>query len=84
MAKTIHNSRGWLVMCPACGFGHLFDDGRFEYNGDANNPTFSPSMLVHGDDKERRCHSLVRNGTIEYLKDSAHEFAGQTLALPEF
>lgn len=29
-----------------------------------------------------RCHSFVRNGHIEFLSDSTHELAGQTVALP--
>jgi len=29
-----------------------------------------------------RCHSFVRNGHIEYLSDSTHRLAGQTVALP--
>ncbi|BAS10570.1 hypothetical protein AHiyo4_39920 [Arthrobacter sp. Hiyo4] len=29
-----------------------------------------------------RCHSFVRNGHIEFLSDSTHELAGQTMALP--
>lgn len=30
-----------------------------------------------------RCHSFVRNGHIEFLNDSTHELAGQTVAVPE-
>lgn len=29
-----------------------------------------------------RCHSFVRNGHIEFLSDSTHALAGQTVALP--
>lgn len=38
---------GHVIMCPACGCGHLFD-GRWAFNGDTEKPTFSPSMLVRG------------------------------------
>lgn len=29
-----------------------------------------------------RCHSFVRDGNIEFLTDSTHKLAGQTVALP--
>lgn len=85
MAKALHNSRGWLITCPACGCCHcFFDDGRWTFNGDVDNPTFSPSMLVYQNEPEKRCHSFVRNGKIEYLSDCGHALAGQTVELPEF
>jgi hypothetical protein len=37
---------GWMVLCPACGNGHRFEKGRWEFDGDYVKPTFSPSMLV--------------------------------------
>lgn len=30
-----------------------------------------------------RCHSFVRNGYIEFLSDSSHALAGQTVELPD-
>jgi hypothetical protein len=32
---------------------------------------------------EAQCHSFVRSGRIEFLRDCTHEFAGQTVDLPE-
>lgn len=29
------------------------------------------------------CHSFITDGKIQYLNDSTHEFAGQTIELPE-
>lgn len=40
-------SDGYVIFCPACGNGHLFDS-RWKFNGDLDNPTFTPSMLVRG------------------------------------
>ncbi len=31
-----------------------------------------------------RCHSFVREGKIQFLTDSTHELAGQTVELPEW
>lgn len=30
-----------------------------------------------------RCHSFVRDGCIQFLKDSTHDLAGQTVDLPD-
>ena len=37
--------RGWMIFCPACRCGHLFDS-RWTFNGDEERPTFRASMLV--------------------------------------
>lgn len=82
--------------CPGCGCYHglntdpsrqplwqlTFSDGK---------PTASPSILVrHGkytdpeDDtkyEEIRCHLFIRNGSIEYLSDCTHKFAGKTIPM---
>jgi hypothetical protein len=48
------------------------------WNGDLERPTFSPSVLCrHGAGVV--CHCFVRDGRIEFLTDSTHEFAGQTV-----
>ena len=72
----------WVFECPGCRELHGVHDG-WEFNGDRDRPTFSPSILVAGSDPERRCHSFVRNGKIEFLSDCHHELAGKTVELPE-
>lgn len=80
--------------CPGCGIGHSFrvqgEGPKWEFNGDIDNPTFAPSLLVHwpkmdssGRAYEVRCHSFVRNGRIEFLTDCDHALAGQTVSLPD-
>lgn len=80
---------GYLVYCPACGFGHFFNvekpgpnGQQWTFNGNLEKPTFYPSMLILPPAK--RCHSFVRNGRIEYLSDCEHKYAGQTLDLEPF
>lgn len=83
---------GWIVFCPACECGHIFD-ARWAFNGDQEKPTFTPSMLVHGwpDDPnrlpgyrvQRRCHSYVTNGRIQFLADCEHAMVGQTVDLKD-
>lgn len=34
--------------------------------------------------EEHRCHSFVTDGKIQFLTDSTHELAGQTVDLPEW
>lgn len=53
------------------------------WNGDVYAPTLTPSVLSRMGhvDKETICHAWVREGRVEFLGDSTHEFAGQTLDL---
>lgn len=82
-----------LIECPACGCAHGFTiEGphAWKWNGSVDLPTFSPSMLAtwtdHPDGKtpvDRRCHSFVRDGRIQFLADCTHDLAGQTVDLPD-
>jgi hypothetical protein len=80
------SAAGWIILCPGCGYGHLFHASRWAFDGNLEEPTFSPSMLVNGDPAYHnpaapRCHSYVRNGKIEFLADCTHDLAGQTVEL---
>lgn len=83
MPKVLSGPHGHLIFCPACECGHLFDS-RWTFNGDVNKPTFRASMLVNGSTPEKRCHSFVTDGKIEFCGDSAHALAGKTVELPDF
>ena len=56
------------------------------YNGNAELPTFTPSVLVryNWSDGPRVCHSFVTDGRILFLGDCKHKLAGQTVDLPEW
>lgn len=69
---------------------------RWGYNGNPAAPTFTPSVLVRTGkaylpsapeweegDPPLVCHSFVSNGRIQFLDDSTHHLAGQTVDLPE-
>lgn len=86
---------GFLAFyCPGCRCGHSIRTGdgpgpRWSFDGNAERPTFSPSVLVSTlakDDRPARtlCHLFVRDGRIEFLTDSAHDLAGQTVDLPDW
>lgn len=125
-----HGDRRWQAVwtwCPGCESLHPFNlapgDSRgvyWQWDGDLERPTFSPSMLVHwsvhlcagehgpvpcpnpdscgqpghmildGDVRAHgtphtraepfgHCHSFLRAGRWEFLSDSAHALAGQTV-----
>lgn len=76
--------------CPGCNARHGVQvDGhqpgpQWGWNGDAERPTFTPSILVTGNPDIPVCHSFIRDGLIEFCGDSSHSLAGQTVPLPDF
>lgn len=80
--------------CPGCDSAHSVNHGaglgpRWRFNGDAERPTFSPSVLVTYDGADADtpvglpsvCHSFVENGQIRFLPDCTHALAGQTVQM---
>lgn len=85
---------GYCFHCVGCDDEHVVPtEGptAWQFNGDVDRPTLSPSILVYerqhmtdaGVVTRPRCHSFVRDGRIEYLGDCGHALAGQTINLPE-
>ncbi len=79
----------YLFHCPGCGCSHPFEveapgGSGWTWNGSLEKPTFSPSLLCNGPWLERRCHSFVVDGRIQFLGDSYHELAGQKVDLPDW
>lgn len=78
---------GMLVhWCDGCGCRHYIDtkdpNGAgdvWQWNGDAEKPTFTPSINIVG-----RCHYFIRDGLVEFMMDSNHHLAGNTVPLPDF
>lgn len=87
--------------CPGCNRMHVVAVGtgagpRWTYNGDAELPTLSPSVLCTWSepsdnpeefddptkDVAKCCHSFVRGGQIQFLTDCTHSLAGTTVDLP--
>lgn len=90
-----------MFWCPGCDGSHAIQHGagdgpRWGWDGNAEQPTFTPSILVRypanpnaGEEfkewrKERVCHSFVTGGRIQFLSDCTHELAGQTVDLPDW
>ena len=88
--------RDWIAAdfvfeCPGCKCHHGVwttnknnNSAIWQFNGDLEKPTVSPSILVTTTWKGEKkiCHSFVRDGKIEFLSDCTHELAGQTVELP--
>ena len=82
----------WM-WCPGCNEHHAVKVNvsyGWNWNGSLEKPTISPSILVSttrpkGDQTEKftKCHSFVTDGKIQFLSDSAHDLAGQTVDLPD-
>lgn len=88
--------------CPGCGRAHqvaVFQGSGplWGWNGDAERPTFTPSVLVtyNGPDAGQDrgdgitappavCHSFVMDGQMQFLGDCTHALAGQTVQIPDF
>ena len=77
--------------CPGCDLVHGISTGagpgpRWGYNGNAEVPTFTPSVLVRytWSDGPRICHSFVTDGRIQFLGDCTHKLAGKTVDLPDW
>ena len=71
----------WLFHCPGCGCAHFVNAG-WTFNGDLVRPTIRPSVLVYESGGQPRCHSFVTDGRIQFLADSTHALAEQTVPLP--
>jgi hypothetical protein len=96
MAKVEEHTFGghttWIFFCPGCGHQHAYftkaehpQKPVWQFNGDVDNPTFTPSLLNTWGPQENPhknvCHLYVKNGMIEYLADCTHHLAGQTVPM---
>jgi hypothetical protein len=81
--------------CPGCDSTHVIvvDGTRgWTWNGSAEKPTFSPSVLVNYPGNadavlpewknDRVCHSFVTDGKIQFLSDCTHSLANTTVEIP--
>ena len=76
------------LWCPGCDDLHRIttasSDGgsTWVWDGNTESPTISPSILVNqgkAHPGKETCHSFVTNGQWQFLVDSTHTFAGQTV-----
>ncbi len=102
LTKSAKGGESVWFWCNGCDTHHRYqtkrDDGvtdgpLWKFNGDLDNPTFSPSLRCNGSpgvaDPERGvhlCHLYLRNGQVQYLNDCTHALAGMTVPVeaPKF
>lgn len=91
MSRVKKTEHGWMVFCPGCQRAHhVPDDGRWQFDGNLDNPTFSPSLLVQpaggsGPEREQQvCHAFIQGGHWQFLSDCTHALSGQTVPVPEW
>lgn len=86
-----------LFACPGCIAGgpdgydgiHLLPVNTTEYSpswdfdGNLEAPTLSPSILTHGGYGKAKCHSFLRSGVFEFLSDSTHPLSGKKVPIPD-
>lgn len=71
--------------CPGCKHEHSVPAAHWNWNGDVDKPTLSPSVR-HLDEKDGKrvttCHYFIREGRIEFCGDCQHELSGKIVELP--
>lgn len=76
-----------MFYCPGCKCCHgvnIKDPSKSPYwnfNGNEEKPTFSPSVRSRG---ISFCHCYVEEGRIRFLKDSNHQLSGKTVDMELF
>lgn len=94
LSKILRSQGGGRVAfwCPGCDGPHSLPvrpdhSPSWDWNGNAEAPTLSPSILsrlTYSSGREDICHFFVRAGNIEFLGDCTHELAGKIVAIPEW
>lgn len=88
MPKLRKHENKTAYICPACNEEHEINDSWQieEKDGIVN---ISPSILFRAEsfsypEKNRVCHSFVKNNKIEYLNDCTHKMAGMTVDMVDY
>lgn len=93
LLKVTNEKGTFLMHCPGCDQLHQIwtekavNRPQWGFNGDMENPTFTPSLLVKGtmgnNHEPVTCHSFIRDGQWQFLNDCTHKLAGQTVPMVE-
>lgn len=75
-----------IFFCPGCQAEHAFrikgPAPVWTWKGSVDRPTLKPSLLYQAVPGVRpRCHCLVKDGRIEFLRDCEHSLAGKTVSM---
>lgn len=86
-------SKAMYYWCPGCEMLHpvylqpdpsVGQTDVWQWNGDVDKPTFSPSLLLDYSSKGTKnvCHVFIKEGKIQFLSDCTHALKNQTVPLP--
>ena len=85
--KVLPVDDGHVAYCLGCEQSHLIPLN-WQFNGDLEKPTFTPSLLIHYHNGRKNidytCHSFITDGKWKYCSDSTHELAGQTVEMEDY
>lgn len=75
--------------CPACESAHWFRTGyaagpNWQFDGNFDKPTVTPSINVGPYTPEARCHSFMTAGVLHYQVDCWHEYKGLSLPMVDW
>jgi len=79
-SKLGKNRAGHWHFCAACNRLHRLPFDGWQFDGNVETPTFTPSFN-HTWGKDRRCHYFVTAGEIMFLPDCTHSMAGITATM---
>lgn len=93
-----NNSPDYQFWCPGCKCFHAvwttrdggYSGSIWSFNGNVDCPTLNPSLLITFPDPDnvgkniKVCHSFVHEGKMQYLADSTHSLARQTVQLKPY
>lgn len=81
--KPLNDTTGklsvYVFYCPGCKNCHHYDLSRWQFNGNLELPSFTPSLRIIGPNNSTLCHLYVTNGKIQYCNDCPHNLSGQTV-----
>ena len=87
MARAFEHKGQLLFWCPGCNGMKSIDAKRWNWDGNLDEPTLSPSILQKvgpfQDGHTDVCHSFVTKGRISYCADCTHAMAGHEYDLPD-
>lgn len=77
-----------IFFCPGCGLEHPYTINsktrpNWNWNGDLEKPTLTPSLLCNPSYPEHRCHLSLTDGIINYYDDCFHKLKNQQIPLVE-
>lgn len=77
LCRTVDEKHGghyYYLYCPGCKHAHPYQVPRWSFNGNNEQPSFSPSLRIYYTNPETKqevtcCHFTLTNGVINFCDD---------------